>query len=71
MQMPALMAALATAVITPITSLIAALPSQLAAAMRKHDEDEAVRLAAATEETHLERQIQRCTTCTEIGKLCL
>ena len=69
MQMAALMAALATAVITPITSLIAALPSQLAAAMRKHDEDEAVRIAAAAEETHLERQIQRCVTCTEIGKL--
>ena len=69
MQMAAVVAALGTSVITPITSLIAALPSQFAAAVRKYDEDEAVRLAAAAEETHLERQIQRCTTCTEIGKL--
>jgi len=69
MQMAAIVQALSTTVITPITGLIAALPSQLAAALRKYDEEEAVRLAAAAEETHLERQIERCMTCTEIGRL--
>ena len=60
---------LGEALIKPITKLINALPSQFAAAVRKHDEAEAVRIAAADEETHLERQIQRCMSCTEIGKL--
>eukprot|EP00966_Prymnesium_polylepis_P132438 3061851-Prymnesium_polylepis.1 len=69
MQVVALAQALSTAVITPIKRLVAALPAQLAAALRKYDENEAVRLAAAAEETHLERQIERCRTCTEIGNL--
>ena len=50
-QMNALMRALGEAVITPITKLISALPAQFAAAVRKHDEDEAVRLAAAAQAT--------------------
>ena len=67
--MEKLSGAISQTVITPITTAISALPSQMAAAVRVHDEAEAVRLAAAAEETHLERQIQRCMTCTEIGKL--
>ena len=47
----ALVRALSEVVIKPISALISALPGQFAAAVRKHDEDEAVRLAAAAQET--------------------
>lgn len=68
-QLAALVKAFDEAVITPITTLISSLPSQFVAAVRKHDEAEAIRIAAAAEETHLERQIERCMSCMEIGKL--
>ena len=60
---------LAGLVVTPIAPLLAALPSQMAVAVRKHDAAEAVRVADAAAETLLERQVSCCRTCTEIGKL--
>eukprot|EP00966_Prymnesium_polylepis_P176416 4083601-Prymnesium_polylepis.1 len=52
--------AMGQAVVTPITTAMSALPSQMAAAVRVYDEAEAMRRAAAAEETNLERQIERC-----------
>ena len=60
---------LARLVITPIAKLIAALPSQLAEALRKYDAAEAARIADAAAETLLERQVGCCRTCTEVGEL--
>jgi hypothetical protein len=60
---------LADAVIAPIKTLIAALPLQFAKAVREYDEAEAVRVAADAADTLLERQVNCCRTCTEIGKL--
>jgi hypothetical protein len=70
--MQAMLAPLASSVkliVESVTAMRSTLPTELAKAVRQYDEDEARRLAEAAEETELERQIARCRTCVEVGKL--